>query len=481
VPTFHSLGVRPLINCRGTYTIISGSRALPEVVEAMCLATDHHVHMDELNEAVGERLHVLTGAEWGYVANGCAAALCELTCAAMAGGDPERMVRLPDNAGMPKHVIMQRGHRNDYDRAVRLAGADIIEFETLAQLRACFSPLTALVLVTGNRAHLGAVSVAEMIAEARAHGVISVVDAAAERPDLPNIYLQLGADAVVYSGGKCLRGPQASGLVLGNKALLQTALLNSAPHHGLARPMKAGKEEIMGLLAAIEAWVAGRDHTAEWHAWESWLAEIAAALSDLPTLTTALEQPGVANVAPMLAIRWNAGALASPAAVERALWEGEPRIALHRRPDGLAVMPYMMEPGDAAIAAVRLREVLSTLQPAAERVPEAPHIDCSGSWQLQINYVRGEGRYALALDQAGSSLQGTLTSVYATVPVNGTVEGSEVHFSARLGYQASQVTYCFKGRLERGELAGSVALGEYGTAVWRAVRGEAVALETAES
>ncbi|MCE5257616.1 MAG: aminotransferase class V-fold PLP-dependent enzyme, partial [Chloroflexi bacterium] len=288
-PTFASLGVRPLINCQGTYTILSGSRALPQVAEAMLLATEGYVQMDELMEAIGRRLHDLTGAPWGYISSGCAAALCELTCAAIAGGDPEKMARLPDTSGMPNEIIIQHGHRNAYDRAMRAAGGVMVEVESPAELETAFSARTALVFVVGDQAHLGQICTADMIAAAHRHGTPCLVDAAAERPDIPNRYMALGADAVTYSGGKCLRGPQASGLVLGNKALLQAAYLNSAPHHGLGRPMKAGKEEVMGLLAAVEAWVAGRDHAAEWKRWEGWLATIASALAGLPSLITSIE------------------------------------------------------------------------------------------------------------------------------------------------------------------------------------------------
>ncbi|MHB9032227.1 MAG: aminotransferase class V-fold PLP-dependent enzyme, partial [Anaerolineae bacterium] len=322
-PTFESIGVRPIINCQGTYTILSGSRALPQVSEAMALATNHYVQMDELMDAVGRRLRDITGAEWGYISCGCAAALCELACAAIAGSDPEKMARLPDTTGMPNEIIIQKGHRNAYDRALRMAGGVMIEVETPEQLAAAFGPHTALVFVVGDQVHLGQIATSDMISAAHFHDVPCLVDAAAERPDIPNRYLALGADAVTYSGGKCLRGPQASGLVLGKKTFLQAAYLNSAPHHGLGRPMKAGKEEVMGLLAAVEAWLAGRDHTLEWKQWEDWLATIAAALEGLPSLATTFEQPGVANVAPTLAITWYQALLpCMPAEVHNELWNG---------------------------------------------------------------------------------------------------------------------------------------------------------------
>ncbi|MDE2810159.1 MAG: aminotransferase class V-fold PLP-dependent enzyme, partial [Gemmatimonadota bacterium] len=260
-PTYESLGVRPLINCQGTYTIISGSLILPEVRQAMVEASKQYVHLDELMEAVGARIGELMQCEWGLITNGCAAALCQVTAACVAGTDHEKMARLPDTTGMKNQVIVQPSHRHVYDHAVRMVGVEMVEVETLAELNAALSDRTAMLLVFGDAAERGPISVADMAAAGLRHGVPTFVDAAAERPDAPNWYLEQGADAVAYSGGKCLRGPQASGLVLGRKELLQAAFLNGAPHHALGRPMKAGKEEIMGLLAAVEQWVV-RDHAA---------------------------------------------------------------------------------------------------------------------------------------------------------------------------------------------------------------------------
>src|SRR5207245_5896880 len=161
----------------------------------------------------------------------------------------------------------------------------------------------AMLAVFGDAAERGAIPVGEMARIGHAHGIPTFVDAAAERPDAPNRYLADGVDAVAYSGGKCLRGPQASGLVLGRKELLQAAFLNGAPHHALGRPMKAGKEEIMGLLAAVEQWVR-RDHATEWQEWERRLEVIRAAVTRFPSVTTSIRQPGRSNVAPVLRIAW---------------------------------------------------------------------------------------------------------------------------------------------------------------------------------
>ena len=164
-PTYESLGVRPLINCQGTYTIISGSLILPEVRQAMVEASKQYVHLDELMEAVGARIGELMQCEWGLVTNGCAAALCQVTAACVAGTDPEKMARLPDTTGMKNQVLVQPSHRHGYDHAVRMVGVEMVEVETLAELDAALSDRTAMLLVFGDAAERGPISVADMAME----------------------------------------------------------------------------------------------------------------------------------------------------------------------------------------------------------------------------------------------------------------------------------------------------------------------------
>lgn len=358
-PTYASIGVQPLVNCKGTYTIISGSLMLPEARAAMYEASSRYVNMDELSEGVGRRIAAVMQCEWGLIVNGCAAALAQLTAACVAGTDPEKIARLPDTTGMANEVLVQPSHRHMYDHAVRMVGARLIEVRTAAELEAAINDRTAMCLAFGDAAEGGEISIADMARIGHAHGVPTIVDAAAERPDVPNPYLADGVDAACYSGGKCLRGPQAAGLILGRKALLQAAFLNGAPHHALGRPMKAAKEEVMGLLAAVEQWVK-RDHEAEWREWERRLAVIEDSVSGIATVSCAVRQPGRSNVSPVLMISWDSQALGiTPAAAAQALAAGEPRIEMFTHGSGVSVMPYMMEPGDDKVVARRLPEVLA--------------------------------------------------------------------------------------------------------------------------
>jgi uncharacterized pyridoxal phosphate-dependent enzyme len=471
VPTFQGLGVRTLINCQGTYTIISGSRALKQVVEAMVAATDYYVNMDELMEKVGQRLAVITGAEWGYIAAGCAAALAEVTAACIAGADPEKMARLPDSSGMRNEVIVQKGQRNSYDRALALAGAKMVEVETWAELCAQVSERTAMLLIVGDLEQPGQIPSAQMIALGRERGIPVLVDAAAQRPDVPNRYLQLGADAVTYSGGKCLRGPQSAGLVLGRKALLQAAFLNSAPHHGVARPMKAGKEEVMGLLAAVEAWVMGRDHQAEWAMWEGFLETIRLAIIDLPSVRTEVQQPGISNVTPTLRILWEESTLhVSPDQVHQELLEGEPAIAMHCLAGGLVVNPYMMEAGEAELVGRRLRQLLSPRSSWPAQPLHPVPVDVGGDWLIETQYVLGKSTQAIRLVQEGDKLSGAYRTQFAHGPVQGRVTGQQVELRMVVGYQSIQTVYLYRGTIDGEIMQGSVALGEYGSATWNAKR-----------
>jgi len=276
----------------------------------------------------------------------------------MAGEDPAAIKQLPDTTGMKNEVVLQKKHQHVYNHAIRMTGAKIVEVDTLAEMEAAVGDKTAMLAVFGDAADRGEVSIAEMVTIGKREGIHVFVDAAAERPDVPNRYLEEGADAVAYSGGKCLRGPQAAGLVLGSRDLLWKAFLHGAPHHAIGRPMKAGKEEVMGLLAAVEMW-GKRDHDAEWKMWESWLDEIWDAVSHVPSITKEIQMPGRSNVSPIMKIGWDATHVElTPEQARHALSDGEPRIEVFTHETGVEFMPYMMSEGEAPLVARRLHEVL---------------------------------------------------------------------------------------------------------------------------
>jgi uncharacterized pyridoxal phosphate-dependent enzyme len=472
VPTYKSLGVRPIINAGGTYTFMSGSRLLDVSAQAMVEASNGYVEIDELMEAVGRRLAELTGAEWGYITNCCTSAINQVAAACIAGTDPEKIARLPDTAGMPDEVITLRKTRTGFDHAIRMAGGRMIPVDNEADMRAAMNERTAMVFIVGDSEANATIPTDRMIAIAHEYGVPCLVDAAAQRPDVPNRYLAMGADVVCYSGGKCLRGPQSSGLVLGRKDLVLAAYMNAAPHGGEGRTMKVGKEEIMALLAAVEAWLLGRDHVAEWRMWEGYLATIREAVEGLPSVQTEIEHPGIANVTPYLRITWDPQVLhVTPAELHGELLSGEPRILINLREDGLLVNPYMLEDGEAAIVARRLVELMSN-RPAREPAPApaAPAVDVSGAWTIHLRFTRGESRHSMTLEQDGARVSGTYRSQYGWGQIEGSVAGNKVDLRVSIPYEASGTSYHYVGTVEGDTLSGTMPMGRMWQAEWVARR-----------
>ena len=478
---FQSIGVRPLINCKGTFTIVSGSQSLPEVKQAMLEASKHYVHLDELMEGVSKRLATLTGAEWGIVTNGCAAALTHATAACIAGADPEKLQRVPNLTGLKNEVIAPRHSRNVYDHAIRMLGVKMVEVSDVEQLRKAFNPRTAMVMVlaqpAADREPLSTQTVCRI---ARENNVPVIVDAAAEILTIPNKHLQAGATMVAYSGGKCLRGPQAAGLLLGRKDLVQAAWLHSAPHHAFGRSLKCGKEEIMGMLAAVEAWVK-RDYMAEFKVWESWLASIAKSVTSVAGVTTDVRQPNsLSNHSPQLVIRWDAAKIGiTGREVEKLLYDTDPRIVLgaasgDRRansPSSVTIMPYMMMPDDHKVVAERLRAVLASppkIAPPAKS--DGPLANVDGQWNVTVDFFSGRADHQVVFEQKEKDLLGTHRGDIVSGQLRGWVEGSDVFFSSRHRYEGTTLGYEFMGKLANGRLTGTVQMGEYGTAQWSAER-----------
>jgi L-seryl-tRNA(Ser) seleniumtransferase len=480
---YQSIGVKPLINGRGTFTIISGSLLLPEVRAAMSEAAQHHVHLDELMNAIGARLAQLTKAEWGMVSSGCSAALTHATAACIAGGNPDFHIRIPNLAGLPKdEVIIPNHSRNVYDAAIRAVGAKVVEVSTAEQLEHAFGPRTAMIyILAGPRADEGPLSTKNICAAAKQRNVPVLVDAAAEILTVPNVHLENGATLVAYSGGKCLRGPQAAGLLLGRKDLIQAAWVHSAPHHGYARAMKVGKEEAMGMLMAVEMWMK-RDHKAEWAEWLSRLDHIAKRVSTIKGVTTSVrETTQLSNRTPSLSIRWDSTALGiSGRAVAQHLFTTEPRIALPtgggagEGQAGLSVTPYQMAPGDEKIIAERLYATLTNppKQPAAQ--PASPPAgDISGRWNVRIDYLASTSNHVLHLRQQGARIEGTHQGDFVSRDLGGSIDGSEVRLSSSYPERhGDSLNFQFTGKLEGDTISGVLDMGEYLQARWTAKRHE---------
>ncbi len=478
---YHAIGVQPLLNAKGTFTIITGSQTLPEVKRAMEAASKAYVQMDELMEGVGKRLAELTGAEWGIVTAGCCAALTHCTSAAIAGSNPERMQQLPGLSGLKSEVIIPEYSRNVYDHAIRMVGVKIVEVNSRAELEAAFNERTAMCYILAGEGDTGPLGTAVVSEVAKRHGVPVIVDAAAEILTFPNVHLQRGATAVAYSGGKCIRGPQASGLLIGERSLLEAAWANSAPHHAYGRSLKAGKEEIMGLLAAVEMWKK-RDHEAEWKQWQSWLDEIAAAVKLVDGVTTRNygAEEGLSNRSPRLLIEWDGARLGiTGTELAKTLLDTEPRIVLGNssgtRPDAMAssvsITPYMMIPGDAPVVARRLAGVLAKPPRfAVEPLPEGAPAAIAGQWNVMIDFQRGSAEHTFLLEQTGGKVVGTHRGEYVSGDLSGAVAASLVRLRSSRKIHGTRLFCDFMGTVEGDRMSGTVNMGEYGEAKWSAAR-----------
>jgi L-seryl-tRNA(Ser) seleniumtransferase len=477
---YRAIGVRPVINARGTFTIITGSETLPPVKEAMDEASRSYVQMDELMEAVGKKLAAITGADWGIVTAGCCAALTNCTAACLAGTNPERMQQLPDLNGLKTEVVIPEYSRNVYDHAIRMLGVKIVEVRDPSELSSAFNEKTAMAYILAGPGDAGPLGTAAIAQAAKPHNVPVIVDAAAEILTIPNVHLGRGATAVAYSGGKCIRGPQAAGLLLGDKNLLQAAWANSAPHHAFGRSLKVGKEEIMGMLAATELWTK-RDHEAETREWHKWLDDISAVVTKVPGVTTSAEEPdGLSNRTPILRIQWDGDRLGiTGQEVSKTLLDTEPRIVLGgatgSRPDHMAstasVTPYMLMPGEYKIVAERLYAVLSKPPKFEAPVkPEGAPVDIAGQWQAELQFLRGSAIHTLIFEQHETSLVGTHHGDLISGDLNGAVAANQVHFHSSQKIQGQRLSFDFTGTVEGDKMSGIVNLGEYGEAHWTATR-----------
>jgi seryl-tRNA(Sec) selenium transferase len=482
---YQSIGVEPVINCRGTFTIIGASVELPEVRAAMDAAALHFVQLDELAEAVGQRLAELTGAEWGMVSAGCAAGLKHVTAACVSGGNPEKLLRIPDLRGLDKtEVVIPRTSRTVYDHAIRNIGVRILTVDTMEELEKSLTAQTAMVYLTaGGATESGPMSLENIARVAKPKGIPILVDAAAEILTIPNVHLARGATVVAYSGGKAICGPQCAGLLLGRKDILQSAWQASSPHHGPGRDNKVGREETMGMVAAVEAWVK-RDHKAEWQKWLGYLDTIAKSVKRVEGVTVEVREPqGLSNRSPVLEISWDADRLhITGEELAEIAARTKPRIALgagslNRSRDAveagsrtsIGVTAWMMRPGDDRVVAERLHALLSekrTPKPA----PAAAAGQIGGRWDVTIDFFSSRSEQAWTLEQAGNRLEGTHRGEFSTRDAYGTIEGDEVRLQSTERSPGDLIPYTFAGKLSGETIAGRVYMGEYLTAKFTARR-----------
>jgi D-glucosaminate-6-phosphate ammonia-lyase len=492
---YQSIGVEPVINCRGTFTIIGADVELPQVRAAMEAACQKNVQLDELAEGVGKRLAELTGAEWGMVSSGCAAGLKLVAAGCVAGGNPEKLIRIPDLTGLEKtEVVIPRSSRSVYDHAIRNVGLKVIMVDTAEELASALSSRTALIYMeAGGATQQGPLALENVAKIAKPKGIPILVDAAAEILTIPNVHLQKGADVVAYSGGKAMRGPQCAGLLLGRKDILMAAWQAGSPHHGPGRDNKVGREEHIGMLAAVEAWVA-TDHDAVWKQWLSWLNAIADKMKTIDGVTTAIREPnGLSNRSPGLTISWDPDRLhVTGEEVAEELATTKPRIALGGGGGGgrggrggrggggnaggapttsVSITAWMMQPENVPVVAERLHAALTQRRaPKTATPPAAPAANLSGRWDVTMEYFYSKSQHTMFLTQDGNHISGSHKSDFAIRDINGSIEGTEIKMRSQWSQPGDSVGYIFDGKLNGDTFSGKVHMGEYMTAMFSAKR-----------
>jgi uncharacterized pyridoxal phosphate-dependent enzyme len=362
---YDELGVPTVINCEGTMTVLGGSILRPELEAVMAMAGRHFVSVPDLEVAAGKRIAEMLKLPEGYTAlvtSGAAAAI-QSGLAGILTGDNEALIRqLPDVTGMKSEVIIQKSHRNPFDHQLRSTGVKLLEIETREQLHSAVNERTAMMHFSNFANAEGQIKVDDWAKLAKQYNVPCMNDAAADTPPVSHLwdYTKMGYDLVTFSGGKAMRGPQCAGLLVGRKDLVAYALLNNSPHEDtLGRSQKVGKEEIIGMVKALEIYLK-EDHDALAKEWQDRLAGISTELTKIPGVATSFFTPDIANHVPHMQITWDSKISVTPQQVSKLLRNSKPAIVIGggEGRSGLVMCSFMLQPGEDKIVAEQLSRIL---------------------------------------------------------------------------------------------------------------------------
>lgn len=356
------LGVRPFINAAGTYTTHGGSLMRPEVLAAINENAHHFVEVNELHDAVGKRIASLVGCEAAMVTAGAASALTLGTAGVLTGTDPHKINQIPDLTGLKSEVIVQKSHRFPYDHGIRNTGVKMIEVTTRAELERAINEKTAMLFFLNYADNKGEIKDAEFVEIGKKANIPTFNDCAADVHPVENIskWTKMGFDLVCFSGGKALMAPQSSGLLLGRADLIAGARANNSPSSAtIGRGMKVNKEEMLGIMVALESFLS-RDHDKEWREWERRAGLIIASANSVPGVKAEMYLPEIFNRWPHIRVTWDAGRgdLQSAEVVHK-LRAGEPSIFVLPQAGGLDMGVITLKPGEDRIVARRLKQVLT--------------------------------------------------------------------------------------------------------------------------
>src|SRR5437762_113969 len=363
---YEELGVTTVINGQGTMTVLGGSLMRPEVEAVMALAGRHFVSVPELEVAAGKRIAEMLKLPEGYgaiVTSGAAAAMQSGLAGILTGDNPKFIEQLPDLTGMKSEVILQKPHRNPFDHQLRSTGVKLVVIESRDDLKKAINPQTAMMHFSNFADTEGQIKAEEWVKLAHENQIPAFIDAADDTPHVSHLwdYANMGYDLVAFSGGKAIRGPQCARLLIGKKELIANALLNNSPHEDtLGRGMKVGKEEIIGMVKALECYL-NEDHAALDKEWWRRLDAVSAEVARVPGVATSFNVPDVANHVPHMRIFWDPRKISlSPHDAASALRNGKPSIVLGSSEGGLGMNSFMLKPGEEKIIAAQLVQLFKS-------------------------------------------------------------------------------------------------------------------------
>ena len=360
---FKELGLRTFINAAGTYTSMTGSLMPKEVTDAISYGTTEYVNLDELQDKVGERIAELLECEYATVSSGCFGAMSIGMAGILTGMDPKKVKQLPNTEGMRNEVIIQESHTIGYAQALTNVGAKVVKIKTARDLEKAINKNTAMLWFLNANTDQGAIKWEEFIALGKKYNIPTFIDCAADVPPVENLFkfTKMGFDLVAFSGGKGIRGPQSAGLLLGKRKYIEAARMHTPPRgETIGRGMKVNKEEVLGMLAALELYLQ-KDHKAEWAMWEAQIKLISDSALEIKGVETEVHVPKYANHVPSLRIRWNQNLVKiTPNEVRDQLKNGHPSIQTVGDNSTVGITTWMMVPGQERIVATRINEILSS-------------------------------------------------------------------------------------------------------------------------
>ena len=359
---FKELGVRTFINAAGTYTSMTGSLMRKEVTEAINYGATEYVNLDELHDKVGERIAQLLECEYATVSSGAFGAMTIGLAGVICGMDTEKVAQLPDTTGLKNEVIVQEAHDIGYTHALLNTGAKLVQVKTAKELEKAINKNTAMLWFLNANTDMGEIDREAFVALGKKHGIPTFIDCAADVPPVDNLFTftKMGFDLVAFSGGKGIRGPQSAGLLLGKRKYIEAARLHTPPRGTtIARGMKVNKEEVLGMLAALEVYLA-KDHKEEWELWENQIKLISDSALSVKGVETEIHVPPHANHVPSLRIKWDESVVKiTKDEMRKRLRDGHPSIETVGGKEEVGITTWMMEPGQERTVAQRVKEVLA--------------------------------------------------------------------------------------------------------------------------